>query len=340
MAKTRAELFAEQAQDAFRRGRHLFAAGDARAALRWIERARRFAPDDLTLRYAHGQAWLRLGDPGRAAPLLEAVAEGCDAREAWLALALARFRLGHSLPAAAALAALLSRHVLPDDAGIAGVADDIARAAASPGWCGRRRDGSIAVAAAGPVTVTLNGRPLAASRLAAPPEAGTLALAAGGKDLLGSPLDLAAFVRVEGFVAAAEAGLEGWAWHPADPDTTPRLSIRTGSGAVLLVLTAAGSDVAPTRPLARPRGFAVPASRLAGAEGLLHVTGPDGRDLVGSPLAPAPAQVPAPSPPRRAAAARPDPARAVAVVIPVFAGLRLTLDCLDWCRPPFRPARR
>jgi GT2 family glycosyltransferase/glycosyltransferase involved in cell wall biosynthesis len=336
VTRTRTEFFAEQAQEAFQKGQDLLAAGDARAALRWIERARRFAPDDLTLRYALGIIWLRLGDRGRAAPLLEAVAHSLDVREAWFALASARSGLGQAGPAAAALQALLSRHVLPDDNGFASTAGDIARAAFYAGWCGRRRDGSIAIVAAAPVAGTLDGRRLQAARLAglgrpaALPASGVLALSSGGRDLLGSPLDFAVFGRVEGLVAAADGGLVGWAWHPADPETPPRLTVRTAAGAKLLALTANDTSVLAPRPLARPRGFAVPAARLAAAGGLLHVAGPDGRDLTGSPLDPSPVFGPADAgrPPDTVAVARRAPRRAVAVVIPVHGGLRLTLDCL------------
>ncbi len=185
------------------------------------------------------------------------------------------------------------------------------------------------IAATAPVAATLNGRRLARHRLAAPPAGGMLALSAGGRELLGSPLDLAAFLRVEGFVAAGETGLTGWAWHPADPETPPRLTIRSAAGATLLALTAVDTDMQTIRPLARPRRFSVPAAQLAATDGMLHVAGPDGRDLTGSPFTPALAVVPTAPPSPRAAAARSEPGRAVVVVIPVYGGLRLTLDCLD-----------
>ncbi len=325
MTRTRAELFAEQAREAFDRGQGLLAAGDPAGAVAWLERACRFAPTDQTVRYALGLAWLRLGEPGRAAPLLETVVLASDAGEAWFALASARARLGEAGPAAAALAALLTRHVLPDG-GCAGMADAIARAAGAPGWCGRRRDGSIVATAGAPIEATLDGRRLAARRLAAPPPSGLLALTAGGAGLLGSPLDLSVFGRVEGLVAVRDGGLEGWAWHPADPHTPPLLRVSTAAGALVLTLTAEDTAAEAARPLARPRRFAVPAARLAGA-GLLHVTGADGRDLTGSPLDPAMARG---RPARRGiAAARPDPRRPVAVVVAVHGAVRLTLACLE-----------
>jgi GT2 family glycosyltransferase/glycosyltransferase involved in cell wall biosynthesis len=327
VVKTRAEVFAEQAQEAFRRGRDLLDAGQPDEALRWIERARRFAPEDTTLRYALGLAWLRLSEPGRAAPLLEAVARDCDAREAWLALASARARLGQAEPAAAALRELLSRHVLPDDPGFFPLADDIAQAAGAPGWCGRRHDGGIAATVGTSIAATLDGRRLAPRRLAAPPVSGLLALSAGGRELLGSPLDLSVFGRVEGFVGARDGGLEGWAWHPADPDRPPELTVRSAAGAAVFKLIAEDTAMQALRPLARPRRFTVPAARLRGVTGLLEVAGIDGRALTGSPLDPALRR--AAVAPVGIAFARSEPRRAVAVVVPVHGGERLTLDCLD-----------
>ena len=355
-AKTQAAFFAEQAGDSCRRGQDLLAAGDAAGALRWIERARRFAPEDDTLRFLLGLALLRLGEPARAACVLDDVARRCDLREVWGALASALAALGRSEAAAAALLGLLARHVLPDDPGFAPLADGIARAAGWPGWCGRSGDGSIAAVAEARVRAALDGAPF--TRLARPPAQGRLALAAGGRALLGSPLDLAVFARVEGFVAVRDGGLQGWAWHPGDPDAAPRLTLRDSAGRTVLTLTADDTDIPAPRPLARPRGFVIPAARLGRAAGPLHVTGADGRDLTGSPLdpslewrsavavarsvaaalpvrpgrraavpVPALAAVPADAwaPP---AAARPDPARPVAVVVPVYAGARQTLACL------------
>jgi GT2 family glycosyltransferase/glycosyltransferase involved in cell wall biosynthesis len=329
VVKTQAELFAEQAEDAFRRGRDLLAAGQAEAALPWIERARRFAPEDDTLRYTLGLAWLRAGEPARAAPLLAAVAQRCDAREPHIALASAHASLGQAEPAAAALAAVLSRHVLAEDAGFAALADGIVRAAGAAGWCGRRRDGSIVATAAGRLLATLDGRPIAARRLRQPPGSGMLALASDGRALLGSPLDLAGFGRVEGFVEVRDGGLAGWAWHPADPDTSPEIIVQKAGGATLLRLTAEDGAMVAERALARPRRFVVPADRLGGAAAdLLEVLGADGRGLIGSPLRvdlpPDDASLPAGT-----AAARPNPSRAVAVVVAVHGGGGQVLDCLE-----------
>ena len=218
MAKTRADLFAEQAQDAFRRGQD--AARGRRCRRRAaLDRARpplRPRRPDAAFR-----ARPRLAPPGRSRPRRPAAGGGgasrCDVREAWLALASARAGLGQAGPAAAALQALLSRHVLPDDAGFAGwpttsPAPPAVRAGAAAG-----ATAALPPTARAPLTATLDGRRLAAAppRPRRPPS-GTLALSAGGRALLGSPLDLAAFGRVEGFVAAARwrAGGLGLASRP------------------------------------------------------------------------------------------------------------------------------
>jgi GT2 family glycosyltransferase/glycosyltransferase involved in cell wall biosynthesis len=123
-----------------------------------------------------------------------------------------------------------------------------------------------------------------------------------------------------------------------------------------------------TSPMARPRRFAIAAAALAGQTGLLHVVGPDGRDLPGSPLDPhadslagatvaaamaeaAPwirngrarrridprlLAVPADlvGPPARG---RRDPARRLAVVVPVYRDRALTLACLAAIRATAPP---
>ena len=118
---------------------------------------------------------------------------------------------------------------------------------------------------------------------------------------------------------------------PADPETPPRLTIRTAAGATVLALTADDTTV-PAQPARWPVRAASPCPPRASprAGGMLHVAGPDGRDLTGSPLDPSPAVLPADSAARRAPP-RPGrtPDRAVAVVVPVHGGMRLTLDCLD-----------
>ena len=115
-----------------------------------------------------------------------------------------------------------------------------------------------------------------------------IAVQVGEQHLLGSPIRIGAIRRLIGYVEARDGGLAGWAWHPGDPDVDPVLRIRpaAGRGALRIVATAEDVGVQHARALARPRGFAVAADALAGLRGLLHVTGPDGTELMGSPIDP------------------------------------------------------
>ena len=185
-------------QDAARRRRC------RRRRCRWIERARRFAPDDDTLR-CRPRPWpgSALGDPRPRGPA--AGGGGAPVRRARglvrRSLGACRAGTGRRGGGGAAGAA-----VAPRAAGRAGFTAigrrDRPRAGAA-GWCGRAADGSIAAAAPRPSSRHA-GRAAAwrGAALATPPESRhSGARPSTARALLGSPLDLAAFGRVEGFVA-------------------------------------------------------------------------------------------------------------------------------------------
>ena len=180
---------------------------------------------DQTLALALATACLGHDDM-RAAALFAAISGTSDVREAWLGLATARRRLGDAAGAAEALAAALRRHV--PDPGFAALADAIARDAGAPGWCGMSGDGKV----------TLNSPP---------PHAGggwgegavvtsrrgrgwICVVAADGRELLGSPIDVAAITATVGCVSCRDGGLTGWAWHPGDPSVDPVLTVRPANG--------------------------------------------------------------------------------------------------------------
>jgi GT2 family glycosyltransferase/glycosyltransferase involved in cell wall biosynthesis len=385
-------------REALARAAELGSAGDDGAALRWLERAYRLAPGEPTVALSLASAALGQDDL-RAADLFAGVARRDDVREAWLGLAAARRRLGDAAGAAAALAAALSRHV-PTEVGA--LADAITREAGAPGWCGLSGDGRLIVrptdestdrstegpgrrakgnrrdglsdhpggrgpdGGSAPIAVRLDDRALAARATKLP--AGwerahsVWVTTADGQELLGSPIVIRAIRRVAGCVTACEGGLDGWAWHPGDPDRDPELTVRAATGRRQLRLTAVDSEVTvePAAVLARPRGFRVLASALAGMTGLLHVLDRDGNDLLGSPLDPAaerlmavaasvtlsrlyPARTsrasrmqPSPPPAIPVGTVAPSPPLGVAlchrdadVVIPVHGGLPTVLACLD-----------
>ncbi len=280
----------------------------------------------------------------RASRLFAAISDTSDVREAWLGLATARRRLGDAAGAAEALSAALRRHV--PDPGFAALADLIARDAGAPGWCGMSGDGAVTVRATGAAQIR-GPLPPAPSRkgrgrnacwaarsnpcLRAPSRKGrerVCVVAADGRQLLGSPLDVAAIAATVGCVSCWDGGLTGWAWHPGDPGFDPVLTISRakGRGQIRITATDTGVRVDNSGLLARPRGFTVPAKALTGLTGLLHVRGRDGKDLFGSPLDPR-AELAIPVIPHIATTSRRRPP--VDVVVAVHGGTAHTLACLD-----------
>ncbi len=291
------DLGAADAGDAWQRGQAALAAGDTASALRWLDRAARLAPDDLTV--ALGLAACCLGrDNGRAASLFARVARESDVREAWSGLAAARLHQNDPAGAARAMGRALSRHAGSD--ALDPAAAVIARAAGAPGWAALSAGGVLRIrlsGAAGSVTIALDGERLGGVDPSLPVRlprswmtARRLDVRSGGRALIGSPFDLAAIRRADGCVAAdPDGGLSGWAWHPGDPDADPVLAIRPAgrprSGFCVRATEAASPSVA-AGVLMRPRRFHVPAAALVGLAGPLRIIGQDGRDLLGSPLDP------------------------------------------------------
>lgn len=360
--RTQVEFFQDLARDAWQRGQSALSAGALPDALRWLERANRIAPEDAGIALALAGARIRTGQHDAAETLLRTLADRHDVRELWLSLASVRRSIGAAAGAAAALGRALSRHALPAQFHSLAMADGIAADAGMPGWCGLREDGRLVIrlAGAGRARVIVDDQPRGAERRRIAPGARRVDVRVGERDLLGSPIAVADIRRVEGIVWARDGGLEGWAWLPASPDTDPLLTVRAqgrAPGRGLAVLAEDRDMVAPT-PLARPRRFRVLPQQLRGLEGLVTVTAPDGRMLLGSPLDPAAEQDAAaivaravarrfPAMPGDMAAeetalaaipadiigpppgARLRPGRRVAVVVPVYGNPKLVQECLD-----------
>jgi GT2 family glycosyltransferase/glycosyltransferase involved in cell wall biosynthesis len=287
-AKTQAEWFGEQAYQAWRAGQEALASGRLDEARRWLERALRLAPADAAAKLSLAVAMMRLGDRG-AAEMFDEVARAHDVREAWLGLATARAEVRDWPEAAAAMASMLGRHVLPAAIDIDALARRIAHGAGAPGWCCVRGDGRLDIRLVEPkrggFAVSLDGVRLAGRPRAVPDHGDMLTLTQDGMALLGSPLSLARMRAVEGFVEGRDGGLAGWAWMPANPEADPSLIVRGERGAPLRV-AATDTALAAHRPMARPRGFTVGAGALAGLEGPFVVTASDGRELAGGPVDP------------------------------------------------------
>ncbi len=364
-----------RAQDAFRRGRQATDRGQADDALRWLERAHRLAPSAANVTFPLAMARLSAGDPLGAARLLQGLLQRFDFREGWMALGAARRAAGSPDEAAAAVGGALARHA-PDPA-VRGFIDEIARGAGWPGWCGLSGDGRLHLDRSmvpAPVALRLDGIAIRSQgRRGAPQlprgwrQARRLDVSRDGRALLGSPLDIQTILRVEGFVEAVDGRLTGWVWHPGEPERAPVITLRSASGSSLSVTMERFADrITSEMPLARPRLLCFPPEAAALEwDGVVQVSGDDGRDLLGSPLEPglegraatAVALLQArdstrgrlpPTGRKRASSTAVDlppflpvsasfvgrsptvgAAMPVSVVVPVYRHLRRTLDCLE-----------
>ena len=320
-----AEWFAKQAEAALHRGRRSETDGDVPAALQWHERAHRIAPDDPGIGLAFALVLIRAGALSRAALLLHSLAKTQDNREIWLALASVWRGQAAFQPAADALHRALSGHAWPPTPHLAALARHITRGAGYPGWCAMSADGILTIEATGPLRLRADGATMRGRRV--PVGVREIEIAAQGRPLLGSPLRIGRMRRIEGIVRALDGGLAGWAWYPGAPDQDPVLTIRA-AGRVVATITAANHDILAASPLARPRGFVIPAADLAGIAGPLSVQTHDGATLLGSPLTLiSPTPLADPGTPRPAL--RPNPQRPVAIVVPVFGQPDLAAACLD-----------
>jgi len=354
--KTQAEWFQERAADAWRRSQTAQSAGDHREAAAWLDRAHRIAPRDAAIALAFAGARIRIGDQAAAEDLLRNLTERLDLREIWLSLASVRRSRGDDTGAAAALGRALSGHALPSQSQLPAMADGIAADAGLAGWCGMTGDGRLVVHVPGRSrpTVLVDGVARRLTRQLVPQGTVRIEARLGDRELLGSPIEVAAIRRVEGIVRSRDGGLEGWAWHPSAPDTDPVLTVRSSDGGPgLTIIADDGSMIAPS-PLARPRRFNITPDRIAGLSGLIHVLGADGRSLMGSPLDPgaerraaiaiSAAQAGHVTPAQAAdalrvaavaadivgppASARLHPNRPVVVIVPVYGNVPLVRGCL------------
>jgi GT2 family glycosyltransferase/glycosyltransferase involved in cell wall biosynthesis len=352
------------ARTASERGRAALQAGRRDEAVRWLDRAHRVAPNDVSVSFLLASALGGVDDAAGMALLERIIAAHPEFRDAQVALAAAELRAGRPDDAAARLGALLSRSAPPPGEAFARLADAVAQASGAPGWVAATSGGRLTISAAPPLDIRLDDenlpRPRAGSRLLPPRwrEAARLSARTEGRHLLGSPIDLAALRRTEGFVdVAANGDLDGFAWLPGDPDAMPELVVmraQAGSGEPALRIRA-GDETRETPAgfgPALPRGFRVAATALP-PEGALRVVGADGRDLAGSPLrhaderqaaraaaarfglhsaAPAAPDLWRPLPVDAVAPGRPAgkvPARAgIDIILPVFRGAADFIACL------------
>ncbi|HTZ70074.1 MAG TPA: glycosyltransferase [Acetobacteraceae bacterium] len=199
----------------------------------------------------------------------------------------------------------------------------VARAAGLATWCGLTADGRLVLEAPEPAIVRLDGTAVVPGEGGCLPTGweacATLSITVRGQHLAGSPIDLAARRRVEGFVALTQDGIEGWAWHPAVPEANPTLRILRNRRTTRITATDLSVPVSGATALARPRGFRLRCDTSTPT----RVVGADGRDVLGSPLG-----GPAPAP----AAVAPTGQSGTAIIIPIYRGLAETLACVNTVR--------
>ena len=327
----RARHGAEAPEAAWRNGTEASAKGELFAALRWLDRAARLAPDDARIALDLANTLLRAGGTERlhrAAAAFEALSAGHDVTAAWLGLLAARRLLGEHEAAAAALGRMLARHCLPEEPGFRDIASAVAAAVGAPGWCGISADGRLRIGALG-VVMSGEGRTVAENEPV--PEGAELALTCNGRALLGSPLRPGVFQRYEAVVETAGAALSGWVSRPAAPLSPPWLLLRDAGGRQRNIMPGPALAAQIDAPLTLRYGFRCPASTLRGLTPPFHVIGPDGADIPGSPIDPGTEKACLPVPAAyvgRAARIRPERA-ALALVVPVYRGLAVTRACLE-----------
>jgi GT2 family glycosyltransferase len=335
-----------QAQHAWRQ-----AESNPADARRWLERAHRFTPSDPNLTFALATARLAAGDPEAALPLYTALAARHGARELLAGIGASALALGQHDTARDALHRALS--TTTPDATIAALATRLGEP-----WCGLSDTGEVLGALTRDTTFLLDDSPAALQSGRRLPEGWTraswLRAVIGDADCLGSPIDIAAILRTEGFVERTRGGITGWAWHPGAPDTDPVLRLVQGGVTRDIIATDLSLRLPGTTPLARPRGFAL----AIDTRKPLHLLGRDGRDILGSPLGGKrlgetcrPPQTPrhdsastTASPQIRdggsGGGGTPHPALGTAVIVPIYRGLATTLACLNSVLATLSPTDR
>ncbi|OYV33172.1 MAG: hypothetical protein B7Z80_24825 [Rhodospirillales bacterium 20-64-7] len=312
--------------------------GVYQTALLWLERAVRLAPHDPRIALDLARARIALKTPAQlrlAVTELSGLAALHENIQIELALLTAHQLLGDGASAAAALAKLLQCHCVPDDAGFAEVASLITTAAGGPGWCGWLPSGMLQISAMPGLKLTflLDGGLISLKprdgQFCAPPT-GTLSILAGGKELAGSPLDLGNLQRVEGLVSVVDGALIGWAYLPAAGNTKPDLTLQDAAGAILPISFGAAMAPDEAAPFARRFSFAVTAAKVKTLTPPLRMSGPDGADIMGSPLDPAlfKAVKPIEISPTIVGMKTMPPRQSLAVVIPVYRDVAVTKACL------------
>ncbi len=266
-------------------------------ALLWLRRARRLAPDDPRIALDLARALLAAGQNAKAAPEFAAIARRHDIAAAWTGLALAEQSAGNTKAAAAALNQLFTRHCLQPDPSFIAFALHVAARAGFGGFQHATPTGDVA--------------------------------RHGQGRLLGARPDLVALSRVEGLVAWEKTGLRGWACRLAWPDVPPRLILTDAAGQIREIRFGKALPPDDSAPFLPRHGFRLTARQLDGLVPPFALHGPDGRNIMGSPIDPRPlGATPIQAAQRGTPPKRTPPKASLALLMPVYRGLKETRAAL------------
>ena len=265
--------------------------------LLWLRRARRLAPDDPRIALDLARALLAAGQNAKAASEFAAIARSHGITAAWTGLALAEQSAGNARAAAAALSQLFTRHCLKPDPSFIAFALHVASRAGFGGFQHVTPTGEIA--------------------------------RHGQGRWLGARPDLAALNRVEGLAAWEKDGLSGWACRPAWPDAPPRLTLTDAAGQSREIRFGKALPPDDTAPFLPRHGFRLTTRQLQGLIPPFALHGPDGRNIMGSPVDPRPlGATPIPAAQRGEPPKRIPPKAPLALLMPVYRGLKETRAAL------------
>ncbi|CAI3951788.1 Glycosyltransferase involved in cell wall bisynthesis (RfaB) (PDB:2IV7) [Commensalibacter communis] len=113
-----------------------------------------------------------------------------------------------------------------------------------------------------------------------------LSIETQNKPLVGSPIDLQAILRTEGFVESDDQCVKGWLWYPAEADRVSTIHVYDAQNTLRKQVQAIKEfDVATLEfPLFRAKQFYIPLAEFE--EGSYSFTDDYGRHLIGSPIDP------------------------------------------------------
>lgn len=244
---------------------------------------------------------LESGYAGAAEPLLAQAQRDAPTPEGALTLTACHLARGDEAATVAALDRALRTSAA--NPALAALADRVVAAFGLPGWCALSLDGAVHTGGLAPQIARDD-----------------LAVSVSGPRgrFLGSPLPIAGLRRLDGIVATKDGGIEGWAYHPADPGRDPVIHIRGQRRSLTVTASEPADGILDLPPLARPRRFALSAHAV-------RTLGPPlALPLLGSPIDPRLRPSTRAGPPGIDARSR-----AVDIVIPVYRGGAETLACLE-----------